>query len=82
MIAGRAPVRAAVLLGAADASRRETGLVVYDVPEHEAITRAVRAQLDPEQFEAAWNEGSRKSIAEAIADAVDALSAGETPGGD
>jgi predicted ATPase len=82
MIAGRAPVRAAVLLGAADASRRETGLVVYDVPEHEAITRAVRAQLDPEQFEAAWNEGSRKSIAEAIADAVAALSAGETPGGD
>jgi len=82
MIAGRAPVRAAVLLGAADASRRETGLVVYDVHEHEAIMRAVRAQLDPEQFEAAWNEGSRKSIAEAIADAVDALSAEETSAGD
>jgi hypothetical protein len=82
MIASRAPERGAVLMGAADAARRETGLVVFDVPEHEAITRAVRAQLDAEQFEAAWNEGSRKSIAEAIADAADALSAGETSGGD
>jgi len=71
-----------VLLGAADASRRETGLVVFDMPEHEAITHAVRVQLGPEQFEAAWSEGSRKSIAEAIADAVDALCAGETSGGD
>jgi predicted ATPase len=78
MIASRAPERGAVLLGAADAARRETGLVVFDVPEHEAITRAVRIQLDAEQFEAAWNEGSRKSIAEAIADAVDALSGRET----
>lgn len=78
MIASRAPERGAVLMGAADAARRETGLVVFDVPEHEAIRRAVRIQLDAEQFEAAWNEGSRKSIAEAIADAVDALSARET----
>lgn len=74
MIASRAPVRAAVLLGAADAARRETGLAVFDMPEHEAITREVRALLENEQFEAAWHEGSRKSIAEAIADAVDALS--------
>ena len=82
MIAGHAPVRAAMLLGAADASRRETGLVVFDLPEHEAITRAVRVQLAPEQFEAAWNEGNRKSIPEAIADAVEALSAGATSGGE
>jgi predicted ATPase len=74
MIASRAPERGAVLMGAADGARRETGLVVYDVPEHEAITQAVRAELDADRFEAAWNEGSRKSIAEAIADAVDALS--------
>jgi predicted ATPase len=83
MIASRAPERGATLMGAADAARRETGLVVFDKPEHEAIARAVRAQVDDEQFDAAWNEGTRKSLPEAIADALDALSAhdssAETP---
>ena len=65
-------------MGAADGARRETGFDVDDLPEHEAIKRAVRAQLSGDQFQAAWNEGSRKSITEAIADAVDALPAQET----
>jgi predicted ATPase/class 3 adenylate cyclase len=80
MIATASPERAAALMGAAETARRETGLGVFDVTEHEAITRAVRAQLDSEQFEAAWNEGSRRSVVEAIADALDALSALETTG--
>jgi predicted ATPase/class 3 adenylate cyclase len=75
IIATRAPRRAAALMGAADAARRETGLVVYDVPEYESIMGAVRGEVEAEQFDAAWNEGSRKSIAEAIVDAIDALSA-------
>jgi predicted ATPase len=76
MIASRAPERGAVLMGAADAARRETGLAIDDVPEHEAIMRAVRAELDPDHFDAAWSEGGRRSIAEAITEALDALADG------
>jgi predicted ATPase/class 3 adenylate cyclase len=75
MIANQAPERAAALMGAANAMRDETGFVVYDLPEHETITRAVRSRLDPEQLEKAWDEGGRMSVPEAIADAVDALRA-------
>jgi tetratricopeptide (TPR) repeat protein len=77
LIGERAPERAAALMGAADAARRETGLVVFDTTEYEAIKGAVRAKLDFEQFDAAWNDGGRRSTMEAIADALGALSASE-----
>jgi predicted ATPase len=75
MIASSAPDRAPVLMGAADAARRETGLVIFDVREYETITRKVRGELEPERFEAAWDGGSTKSLSEAIADALDVLTA-------
>ena len=78
LIASQAPERAAMLMGAADSARRKTGLVLYDVPEYGAITRTIRAHLEPEQFESAWNEGTRKSLPEAMSEAVHALSARET----
>ena len=57
MIASRAPQRAAALLGAAAAARRKTGLAVFDMPEHEAITRAVHARLDRERFDGRVGRG-------------------------
>jgi predicted ATPase len=79
MIAAEAPERGAALMGAADAARRETGLSVFDVSEREAILGTLHARLDAEPFEAAWNEGSRMSIPDAIVEAVDALSTVRPP---
>ena len=81
LIASQAPERGAMLMGAADSARRETGFVASDIREHEAIMRAIRAELEPDRFEAAWNEGARKSLPEAMADASDALSTHTILGG-
>ena len=66
---------AAMLLGAGDAVRRESGLAVSDVAEHDSILDAVRARTAAEEFATAWDERRRRTLDEAIAEAVDALSA-------
>lgn len=66
---------AALLLSSASAHRRERGLVV-PVPERMQVadTRAAIAEaLGVTAFSAAWGEGQRVSLEQAIASAVDAI---------
>jgi predicted ATPase/class 3 adenylate cyclase/DNA-binding CsgD family transcriptional regulator len=60
---------AARLYGAADAVRRRTGIVrfqVYDA-DYEASVEATREALTEKEFDAAWDAGATLSIDEAIA---------------
>jgi non-specific serine/threonine protein kinase len=68
--------RAARLLGASEASYEHMGAFNYpsDRPELERIIAAVRAQLDPATFEAAWAEGRKMTLEQMVALALD-----ETP---
>ncbi len=63
------PERAARLLGAWDATLERLGAVPQPVnrPEHERNIAAVRAQLAPATFEAAWAEGRTLSLDQALA---------------
>jgi predicted ATPase/DNA-binding CsgD family transcriptional regulator len=68
----RRPERAARLLGAGDALRRTIRLAVPPVerPERERVLAAVRANLAPAAFAAAWRAGAAMSRDEALADAL------------
>jgi hypothetical protein len=41
-----------------------------DQPEIDRIVAAVRTQLDPAAFEAAWAEGRRLTLAQAVTEAL------------
>ncbi|MGH7728406.1 MAG: ATP-binding protein, partial [Vulcanimicrobiaceae bacterium] len=65
------PLRAAHLLGAAEALRREIGSPRFpsDVARYEGTLAAVRAALGAEAFAAAWNEGASMTLERALAEA-------------
>jgi predicted ATPase/DNA-binding CsgD family transcriptional regulator len=71
------PRRAARLLGASEVALKVAlegmGTVhkPADQPEIERIIAAVRAQLDGATFEAAWDEGSKITLEQAVADALE-----------
>jgi predicted ATPase/DNA-binding CsgD family transcriptional regulator len=72
----RQPVQAARLQGAAERYRLQHGgefLVPADRLAHERATDAIRAALSEPEIRAAWAEGQRLTVAEAI-DEVQALS--------
>ena len=58
---------AARLFGAADAARRETGVVRFKTldADHELRLAAVREALGEGDFQAAWDEGAALTIEEA-----------------
>jgi predicted ATPase/class 3 adenylate cyclase/DNA-binding CsgD family transcriptional regulator len=60
---------AARLFGAADAARRQTGVVRFKIldADHEVRLAAAREALGESDFQAAWDEGAALSIEEAIA---------------
>ena len=60
---------AARLFGAADAARRQTGVVRFKIldADHELRLAAVREALGEGDFQAAWDEGAALTIEEAIA---------------
>jgi non-specific serine/threonine protein kinase len=64
--------RAARLLGAAEADRERMGsfLQPSDTPEYQRILGEVRDHLDGRSFEAAWAEGCRLTLEQAIAYAL------------
>jgi predicted ATPase/DNA-binding CsgD family transcriptional regulator len=57
------------LLGAAERARSDLGLVRWapDRPRFEAIARDLRLEMGDEAFDAAWTEGTRLTIEEAVA---------------
>jgi tetratricopeptide (TPR) repeat protein len=64
--------RAARLLGAAEADRERMGAFLQpsDTPEYQRILGEVREHLDDRSFEAAWAEGRRLTLEQAIAYAL------------
>lgn len=67
------PDRAARLLGAWQAALERMGAALQpaDIPEHNRNIAAVRAQLDPHTFDAAWAEGRAMSLEQAVASTLD-----------
>ncbi len=67
------PERAARLLGAAETTLSRIGAYIEttDRPEFERINREVRALLDEATFQAAWAEGRKMTLEQAVADALD-----------
>jgi non-specific serine/threonine protein kinase len=67
------PERAARLLGAWEAALERLGAFPQpaDRPEHDRNIAAVRAQLAPATFEAAWAEGRKMTLEQAVAYALD-----------
>ena len=65
--------RGARLLGAAEAIRQEIGasLIPYDRANHDRSVAALRTQLDEKTFAAAWTEGQKMSMEEAVEYALD-----------
>jgi tetratricopeptide (TPR) repeat protein len=65
--------RAARLLGAAEADRERMGAFLQpsDTPEYQRILGEVREHLDDRSFEAAWIEGRRMTLEQAIAYALE-----------
>jgi predicted ATPase/class 3 adenylate cyclase len=65
--------KAARLFGAAAALRDAIGSVMdpADRPEHENHRAALRAELGPEQFERAWDEGAALPLEAAVAHALE-----------
>src|SRR3989454_1151886 len=66
------PARAATLFAAARAQFNETGLAMDpdEAPEYEKGLAAIRAALDESAFSAAWSEGDKMSLDEAVAFAL------------
>ena len=67
------PERAARLLGAAETTLSRIGAYIEttDRPEFERINREVRALLHEATFQAAWAEGRKMTLEQAVADALD-----------
>ena len=66
------PEQAARLFGAAGVALERRGtFILTDQPELDRMIAAVRAQLDDVTFEAAWAEGRRMTLEQAVADALD-----------
>jgi predicted ATPase/class 3 adenylate cyclase len=67
------PERAARLYGGAEALREEAGipLAPSERPRYEREVAAARAKLDEERFKAAWAEGRKMTLEEAIAYALE-----------
>ena len=67
------PERAARLLGAAETTLSRIGahIETTDRPEYERINREVRTLLDEATFQAAWAEGRKMTLEQAVADALD-----------
>jgi predicted ATPase/class 3 adenylate cyclase len=63
------PRRAAVLLGAAERTRRdaETDMIPFERAEYDACLADLRARLDPAELGRAWAEGGGLSVDNAIA---------------
>jgi hypothetical protein len=72
MNAGSA-LRAAQLLGAADAALERLGAFYQpaDMPEYERIVARVRQHIDDAAFSAAWAEGRRMTPEQALSFALD-----------
>ena len=66
------PARAATLFAAARAQFNETGLAMDpdEAPEYEKGLAAIGAALDESAFSAAWSEGDKMSLDEAVAFAL------------
>jgi predicted ATPase len=73
LAAARSPYRAAVLFGAGEAVRAETGLAIYDPAEHAAIEQCLHRNLDVADVDSALAEGRGKSIEEAVQYAIETL---------
>jgi DNA-binding SARP family transcriptional activator len=75
------PSRAARLLGAAEALRNAIGTVIApcERPQHNQVTRAVRAALGDEAFDAALRQGQLASSGDLTADLPAAPPAEEPP---
>jgi tetratricopeptide (TPR) repeat protein len=67
------PLRAARLLGAAQALRETLTMVLAPVeqPHHESVIAAVRGQLPEPELHAAWQAGRLLGMEQAIAEALD-----------
>jgi hypothetical protein len=67
------PEQAARLLGAWEATLERMGATPQpaDRPEHDRNIAAVRNQLAPKTFEAAWGEGRAMSLEQAVASALE-----------
>jgi hypothetical protein len=73
LLAGSDPRSAGVLVGAAEAIRRDTGLYLWDPRECERIVGSVRERLGDSRFEETSNEGGDLDGDAALATAIDAL---------
>jgi hypothetical protein len=64
--------RAARLLGAAEAEHERMGTFLQpsDMPEYQRILGEVREHLDDPSYHAAWAEGRRMTLEQAIAEAL------------
>lgn len=67
------PEHAARLLGAWEATLERMGATLQpaDIPEHDRNITAVRAQLTPQMFAAAWAQGRAMSLEQAVASTLD-----------
>jgi tetratricopeptide (TPR) repeat protein len=72
-VAKEQPGRAARLFGAAEALREKLGadMTAYERMEYEGAVAALRAGMDPAEFEAAWAAGAAMDVDRAIAEARD-----------
>ena len=75
MIAGSCgqPEQGAILLGAAEVLRESIGVPIppMGLDRHRRAIDAIRSQLAPAEFEAAWAAGRRMTMEQAVADASD-----------
>jgi hypothetical protein len=79
--AGRAPARAAELLGAAEAAYARLGVAwdLLDLRLREEITNAVRDALGDAETAAAIDKGSRTPLDAAVGATLDAAAADSAP---
>ncbi len=69
---GQQPERTVRVLGAADNVRSEYGLALWatELAAYEQTLAAVRPLLDPDDFEAAWEDGALMTLDNAVAEAI------------
>jgi hypothetical protein len=67
--AERVPAHAATLFGAAEAHRREIAIPrwPHQQPGHDQDITLARSQIDPEQWDAAWEQGYAMPLDQAVA---------------
>lgn len=69
---GQQPERTVHVLGAADNVRSEYGLALWktELVAYEQTLAAVRPLLGPDDFEAAWEEGTQMALDDAVVEAI------------